>query len=185
VSSRMRSTARRAAAGAGALALIVGAAACTGGEDEPPPAESSTTAAPSDGGGQDARSAAPSDGGGTTDPGPFTDQQLDAAAVRVIEALQVIDDQDWATACGFVLDPGTGTAPEGERLQACADAMSGSLGDVAAQLQPGTFDVLEPSMVDATDQGDGTVAVSIAGAALEDVPLVLGADGQWYLSIPF
>lgn len=187
MSSRMRSTARRTAAGAGALALALGAAACTGGEDEPRPAAESTTAAapPSDGGGQDAGISAPSDGGGTRDAGPFTDQQLDAASGRVVAALQVIDDQDWQAACGFVVDPSTGTAPAGERRQACADGMSGSLGSVAEQLQPGTFDVLEPSLVEATDSGDGTVAVSIAGAPLEGVPLVLGADGQWYFSIPF
>lgn len=187
MSSRMRSTARLAAVGAGTLALLLGAAACTGGEDEPPPAEASTTAAapPSDGGGQDARTVAPSDGGGTTDPGPFTAQQLDAASVRVVAALQVIDDQDWEAACGFVLDPSTGTAPVGERRQACADGMSGSLGSLTEQLRPGTFDVLEPSLVEAADRGDGTVAVSIAGAPLADVPLVLGDDGQWYFSIPF
>lgn len=187
MSTRMRSTARLAAAGAGALALALGAAACTGGEDEPPPPAASTTAgaAPSDGGGEGGPSAAPSDGGGEQGSGPVTEQELDAASVRVVEALQVIDDQDWEAACGFVLDPSTGTAPEGKRLQECADGMGGSLGSIAEQLQPGTFDALEPSLVEATDSGDSTVAVSIAGAPLEDVPLVRGDDEQWYFSIPF
>ena len=50
-------------------------------------------------------------------------------------------------------------------------------------LEPGTFDVIDPSMAQATDDGDGTVSLSLLDEPV-DVPMVR-ADGEWYFSIPF
>lgn len=169
----LRTTVTRAATGVGALALVLGAAACTGGDDEQPTAAPTPTATTSEAAPQ------PSDGGGDV-----TDEDLTAAADRFIEFLQAMDDGDWDAACTHVLDPETGTAPEGERLQLCAERGEAVMGEYGDVLQPGTFDDVDSSMVIAQETGDDTLALSVAGEPM-DIPMVRGDDGQWYLSIPF
>lgn len=173
---------RGAATAAGALALALVGVACTDTEesatpgpsaasDPAPEADEGTTQSP------DARS----DGGGQ---GPFDQEELDAASQRFVELLHVLDDQDWEAACGMVLDPSTGTAPEGERLQECADGVEPVFAELTEQLEPGAFDAVDASMIEAADEGDGTVTLSVLGQDL-DVPMVPGEDGRWYLAIPF
>lgn len=183
MSRTTRSIGRGAAAGAGALALMLGAAACTGGDQERPeePTGAQQGAPAPD---EEETSHAAGDGGGGSSTGPVEEAELVAASQRFVDALQVLDDQDWEAACGFVLDPTTGTAPEGERLQECVDGVEPALAPQADQLRPGTFDVIEPSMVEASDNGDGTVSLSVLGEDI-DIPMVRGVDGAWYLSIPF
>lgn len=178
---------RRAAAGVGALALLLGAAACTGGDEEPRGSESSTAQEAAPTAGEDAQptqeptTTAPSDGGGES---PFTEEELEAASQRFVEVLRVLDDQDWEAACGMVLDPTTGTAPEGERLRDCAEGAESAVADRAALLEPGVFDAVEPSMITARDNGDGTVSLSVLDEDL-GIPMSPGEDGRWYLVIPF
>jgi len=183
VTTTMRSILRGAAAGAGAVALLWGAAACTGGEEQAPQPRPTTTSAEQPGGpAEDPGTGGPaSDGGGRS---PFSDEELDAASERFADLLQVIDDQDWDAACGVVLDPTTGTAPEGERLRECADGAESAIGEHAEQLEPGAFDTIDASMVEARDNGDGTVSLSVLGEEL-DVPMAPREDGRWYLVIPF
>ena len=170
--------------GAGALLLALGAVGCTGGDEEPDGQQASTTAESAGEGSTASTTPAPSDGGGEKATSPFSEEELGAASQRFVDVLQVIDDQDWEAACGFVLDPTTGKAPEGERLQECADGVEPAMAGHADQLQPGMFDGVEPSMVQASDNGDDTVSLSVMGEGL-DIPMVQGQDGQWYLSIPF
>jgi hypothetical protein len=186
VTSRSRSIARGAATGLGTLALLLGAVACTGGDEEPPGPEDTRTQEAPDPGGTDPSASEPaaSDDGGEATTSPFTEQQLDAASQRFLEALQVLDDQDWEAACGVVLDPTTGTAPEGDRLTECADDVDEVVAGHADLLEPGTFDDLDVSMIEATDSGDGTVAIGVLGEEL-DIPMAPGEDGRWYLAIPF
>ncbi|ASK66987.1 hypothetical protein CFK39_00820 [Brachybacterium avium] len=174
----MRSILRGTAAGMGAAALLWGATACTGGEEEPAAAESSSS---QQGGGSPGEDAQPSDGGGET---RFSDAELDAASQRFLDLLQVIDDHDWESACGMVLDPTTGSAPEGERLQDCVDGVEPVFAAQAELLEPGAFDALDASMIQASDNGDGTVSLSVLGNDL-DIPMAPGDDGRWYLVIPF
>ena len=179
----MRSILRGTATGMGALALLLGAAACTGGEEESPSSPPTTSSASEDAQPTQESGAegAASDGGGES---PFSDEELDAASQRFLDVLQVLDDQDWEAACGMVLDPSTGTAPEGERLQDCVDGVEPVIGDRAEQLEPGAFDAIDPSMIEASDNGDGTVSLSVLGNDL-DIPMAPGYDGRWYLVVPF
>ncbi|WP_394216932.1 hypothetical protein [Brachybacterium vulturis] len=171
----MRAILRGTATGMGAIALLCGAAACTGGEEAFPsaPPEASTT--------DPATEDPASDGGGES---PYRDVELEAASQRFVEVLRVLDDQDWEAACGMVLDPSTGTAPEGERLQDCVDGVEPVIGERAEQLEPGTFDAIDSSMIEASDNGDGTVSLSVLGNDL-GIPMAPGDDGRWYLVIPF
>lgn len=169
----LRGRARRGATAAAALVLALGATACTGDDEQPAPtpsAESTTTAD---------ESGSASDGGADV-----TDADLTAATDRFLAFLRVVDDQDWESACGYVLDPETGTAPEGERLQSCADGAAEAMAEYEEVLAPGAFDSLDASMVRAEPGEDGTISLSLLEQEI-DVPMVRGEDGQWYFSIPF
>lgn len=184
MTTTMRSILRGAATGMGALALLAGTAACTGGEKEESPSSPQSTPAESENAQPTEESEAEdaaSDGGGES---PFSDDELHAASQRFLDVLQVLDDQDWEAACGMVLDPTTSAPPEGERLQECVDGVEPVIGDQAEQLEPGAFDAVDPSMIEASDNGDGTVSLSVLGNAL-DIPMAPGQDGRWYLVIPF
>lgn len=184
--TRTHGIGRRIAAGAGLLALALSASACTGGDPEPSPSPQTSTSpqdAPGPGTAEES-TPAPSDGGGEAAGSPFSDEQLEAASQRFVEGLQLLDDQDWDAACALVLDPTTGTAPEGERLQECADGVEPALASYSELLVPGRFDVIDTSMVEAVDNGDGTVSLSLLGEPL-DIPMVQGDDQEWYFSIPF
>lgn len=170
----LRGPVRRIATCASALALALGAAACTGGDDEQPAPET-PSASPS---------ASADAGPEASDGGEVTEADLAAATDRFLGFLGVIDDQDWEAACGYVLDPGTGAAPEGERLQQCADGARGAMADYEEMLEPGVFDQLDASMVQAEPADDGTISLSLLEQPVE-IPMTRGDDGQWYLSIPF
>lgn len=166
-------TARRGATAAAALVLALCTSACTGDDEQPDPtpsAESTTTAD---------ESGSASDGGAEV-----TDADLTAATDRFLAFLRVVDDQDWESACGYVLDPETGTAPEGERLQSCADGAAEAMAEYEEVLAPGAFDSLDASMVRAEPGEDGTISLSLLEQEI-DVPMVRGDDGQWYFSISF
>lgn len=184
--SRKHGIGRRIAAGAGTLVLALGAAACTGDADEPPQPPHSSTSSKDATGTAEAQESTPasSDGGGQSAGSPFSGEELEAAGQRFVEGLQLLDDQDWDAACGFVLDPTTGTAPEGKRVQDCAEGVEPAVASYSDLLVPGRFDVIDTSMVAATDNGDGTVSLSLLGEPL-DIPMVQGADQEWYFSIPF
>lgn len=182
MTSRMRPTVRRVAAGAGMLALALGTMACTGGEDEqtaPGPQTPSVQEQPA----QDDPSSAPDEEGDETAE-PFSEDELERAAERFVEALALLEDRDWAGTCAMVLDPSTGKAPEGERLSDCVEDVRPAVSGYADGLEPGALDAIEPSMVEAVDEGDGSVSLSIMDQPV-DVPMVPGDDGRWYFSIPF
>ncbi len=179
---------RRALAVTAGLAVALGAAACTGADEDTDPSQGATepgaasepgTATETD---TETEPAESSDAGGAQ--APLSDADLDTAAARFVEALQVLDDRDWETACGYVLDPATGTAPVDERLQECTDSVAEGLAGYEEMFRPGTFDALEPSLVVAREAGDGTVRLTIAEQEM-DILMVRGTDHEWYLSIPF
>jgi len=198
----VRSVARRTSIGLGALALAVGAAACGGGDGQEPPeqdpvveettAEDGEQLEPSDGGeqptdadGQADDDSEASDAGGETDGGSeasdaggdaeeLSEQDIEAAKQRWVEFMHAIDDGDGETACGFLLHPETGQT--GDEDPECSEQFSQM---VAPQVEGGEYGDLDSSMVDAEDNGDGTVTIVLDG---EPFPLVMsqGEDGQWY-----
>lgn len=170
----LRGSARRCAAAAAALMLALGVAACTGDEEQPDPTSSAESTPTADGTGS------ASDGGGSE----ITDADLTAATDRFLAFLRVVDDTDWEGACEYVLDPETGTAPEGERLQDCADGAREAMAEYEEMIAPGAFDSLDASMVRAEPEDDGTIALSLLERDI-DVPMIRGEDGQWYFSVPF
>lgn len=186
----MRRTVRRSAVTLGAVALALGAAACGGssdaesgdsGEDTATTEEAAAedeateedTAAEEDTATEEDSAAEEGDEAATE----LTEEDLTAAEERFLEFLQVADDGDHEATCGYVLDPNTGEPAEGDRVQDCADNISGTLDS----LEPGTFDILTADDIEATDNGDGTVSISLMGS---EYPLGMAraSDGEWYVS---
>lgn len=186
----VRTVARRTSIGLGALALAVGAAACGGDDGQEPAPEQDPgveETAPedgeqlepsdgdeqrSDGGGEAAGDSAASDGGGDAE--ELSERDLDDAKQRWVDFIHAIDDGDGETACGYLLDPETGEI--GDEDPECAELFSQH---VAPQVESGEYGDLDTSMVDAEDNGDGTVTILLNG---EPFPLVMSqdADGEWY-----
>lgn len=190
----LRTTLTRTATGLGAVALALGAAACTaGGEEEPVESDGGTTAetegdgaasdaggASDDGGESDAEQPAASDGGGE---GEIGEEDLSVAGDRLLEALQTADDGDAEALCAYTLDPQTNLPPEGEALEECATGVEETVQELfGGELQPGMFDIIQREMIETSDNGDGTIAVSMNGQDA-GFRMVQGADDQWYLQL--
>ncbi|MCS6710724.1 hypothetical protein JSY14_01310 [Brachybacterium sp. EF45031] len=185
--TRLRRTGA-AALGTVSIALL---AACGGGGAAPevtpigsaqPQESSSTAAAPS----ESESSPAPAESDSSSTPAesdsssaqaePLSDQDLEAAKTRLLEFLQTADDGEWEQACQMMMTPEGRTLSDAE-LAGCA---AGAKAEVGSDLQPGTFDSLDTSMMDAEDNGDGTATVSVGGQEFP-VKLRKGPDGQMYL----
>ncbi|MGO1977964.1 hypothetical protein [Brachybacterium tyrofermentans] len=112
------------------------------------------------------------------DAAPLEEADLTAAGDRFLEFIQVMDDGDGEAACAYFLDPTTGEPVSGEVLTACGEQLAPSM----EGLEPGSMDMLERSMIETTDNGDGTAAVNMAGT---DFPYTMMKDssGEWYLSL--
>lgn len=179
---------RTAAVGLGGLALALGAAACTGGDegpDSPPVNEETTEAEQTSEPAEEPTSEEPteessaSDGGGDTE---LSEEELTAAKERFVSFIQVVDDPDYEAACGYMLDPATGEPPVGAQLTACAESLEQELG-TSVDVEPGTFDALDASMVEASADASGTVTISFGGQTFP-VPMIKHTDGQWYFTDP-
>ncbi|PZP17087.1 MAG: hypothetical protein DI611_03995 [Brachybacterium faecium] len=183
---------RTAAVGLGSLALALGAAACTGGDDEPaspPAAEETTEAEPTTEPAEEPTSEEPtdeptegssaSDGGGDAE---VSEEDLTIAKERFVSFMQVVDDPDYEAACGYMLDPSTGEPPVGAELAACAESLEQELGS-SVDVEPGTFDALDASMVEASADDSGAVTISFGGSQFP-VPMTKHTDGQWYFTNP-
>lgn len=205
----MRRVVRRTSLGLGALALAAGAAACGGdnGEQdapeqdpaiEEPAAQDEGDLEPSDGDGQQsaeegegAEAPEASDGdeddtsgeddegdesGSSTEEVPA--EQIDAAKQRWVEFMQAVGSGDGAKACEYLLHPETGET--GDEDPECAETFEEEL---ISQIEGGAYDELDASLVDAEDNGDGTVTIMLDGRPF---PMVMtpGDDGAWYLTTP-
>lgn len=204
MNSIMRRTVRGAATGLGALALIAGASACgaigdlVGGGDEgddpsaEQPAEdegsesedgASEGADEESAGGEDAE-AEESEGddaaGGDAEAGPLSEEDLTASGDRALEFVKAAAAGDAATACSLALDPTTGSGMSGGSLDACVSGFEETAGEEGTELDPSIADAIDRSMIETTDNGDGTAAVSMMGSEA-GISMIQGDDGQWYV----
>lgn len=196
----VRTLARRASIGLGAMALVLTAAAC-GGEDTSDPAAEQDPgveeAAPegegpeasdgdqSDAGGDDAdgedsvddgaSDGGVSDGGGEA-AGELSEEDLEAAKQRWVEFIHAVDAQDAEAACGYMLHPETGETGEGD--PECEEGLEET---VLPQVESGEYAELDASLVEAEDNGDGTVTVTLDGEPFP-LPMGQGEDGDWYIT---
>ncbi len=195
MTSIMRRTVRGTAAGLGALAIIAGAAACGGGETETTdPAVSEEK--PAEDAGEPADEADPveEDGGeASTDEGegdaaasegdaaagePLSEEDLTAAGDRFFEFLQAAAGADGETACSLITNPLTDQPLEGKDRDECVTSFTETAGE--AGVDPATADMMERSMIEAVDNGDGTAGITLLGTDA-GLSVLKADDGQWYV----
>lgn len=108
----------------------------------------------------------------------LSDEDIAAASERFVEFIHVLDDGDPVAACAFVVNPATGEPMTGDEATACGDGLAPSM----EGLEPGSMDVIDASMIEATDNGDGTVGITMGGTEFP-YSMTKGSDGEWYVSV--
>lgn len=190
----VRSVARRTSIGLGALALAVGVAACGGddgqesapeqdpGVEESAPEEDEQLD-PGDGDEPQSDAGGETDGGseasdGDGDAEELSEQDLEAAQQRWVDFIGALDEQDAEYACSYLLNPETGQTGDGD-----AECEAAFEEDVMPQVDGDEFAGLDVSMIDAEDNGDGSVTILLDGQPFP-LPLVEGEDGERYITGP-
>jgi hypothetical protein len=143
-------------------------------EDGESEGEDATTEDESDASGTD--DAEGEDAAGDEAAGPVDQAGLDAASQRFVDFIQVMDDGDGEAACAFFIDPTTDEPVAGETLTQCGEMIAPQM----EAFEPGSMDIVDVSMVEATDNGDGTVGISLGGSEFP-YSMSQGEDGEWYM----
>ena len=92
--------------------------------------------------------------------------------------MRALDEQDAEYACSYLLNPETGQTGDGD-----AECEAAFEEDVMPQVDGDEFAGLDVSMIDAEDNGDGSVTILLDGQPFP-LPLVEGEDGEWYITGP-
>lgn len=130
---------------------------------------------------EDAEGAEGDDAAGGSEGEPVSEEDLTAAGDRAFEFVKAAASGDAEGACALALDPTTGSGMSGSSAEACVAGYEESAEEEGTALDPSIADALDRSMVETSDNGDGTVAVSFMG---EDagISMVQGDDGKWYVN---
>jgi len=147
-----------------------------GAEDEGAGAEEDGAAEDAGGESSDGGAADEETEGGEAAGGSLDQSELDAASERFVEFVQVMDDGDGEKTCSFFIDPTTDKPVEGETLTKCGEMLASQ----EEGLEPGSMDMIDASMVEASDNGDGTVSISMMGSEFP-YPMAKADDGEWYM----
>ena len=112
---------------------------------------------------------------------PVSEEDLTAAGDQAFEFVKAAASGDAEGACALALDPTTGSGMSGSSAEACVAGYEESAEEAGTEFDPSVADALDRSMVETSDNGDGTVAVSFMG---EDagISMVQGDDGKWYVN---
>lgn len=108
---------------------------------------------------------------------PVSEEDLTTAGDRAFEFVKAAASGDAEGACALALDPTTGSGMSGSSAESCVAGYE----EEGTAFDPSIADALDRSMVETSDNGDGTVAVSFMG---EDagISMVQGDDGKWYVN---
>ena len=130
---------------------------------------------------EDAEGAEGDDAAGGSEGEPVSEEDLTAAGDRAFEFVKAAASGDAEGACALALDPTTGSGLTGSGAESCVAGYEESAEEEGTALDPSIADALDRSMVETSDNGDGTVAVSFMG---EDagISMVQGDDGEWYVN---
>lgn len=207
MNSIMRKTVRGTATGLGALALIAGASACgaigdltgggEGGDDpsaeQPAPEGEASEGGESEGSdtesegsedegaeGSESEGAEGDDAAGGSEGEPVAEEDLTTAGDRAFEFVKAAASGDAEGACALALDPTTGSGMSGSNLESCVAGFEKSAEEAGTEFDPSVADALDRSMVETSDNGDGTAAVSLGGVDA-GFAMVQGDDGKWYV----
>ena len=121
------------------------------------------------------------DAAGGSEGEPVSEEDLTTAGDRAFEFVKAAASGDAEGACALALDPTTGSGMSGSSAESCVAGYEESAEEEGTAFDPSIADALDRSMVETSDNGDGTVAVSFMG---EDagISMVQGDDGKWYVN---
>ena len=110
--------------------------------------------------------------------GELSEEDLSAVSDRYYEFLQAAVEGDGEAGCGLLLNPYTDAPLEGSALEACAEGFSSAAEEEG--MDESLLDIIDPSMIQGVDNGDGTAGVTMMGQD-GGVVFVQGEDGKWYI----
>lgn len=110
--------------------------------------------------------------------GELSEDDLSAVADRYYEFLQATVEGDGEAGCGLLLNPYTDEPLEGSALEDCAEGFSSAAEEEG--VDESLLDMIDPSMIEGVDNGDGTAGVTMLGQD-GGVVFVQGDDGNWYI----
>ena len=129
---------------------------------------------------EDAEGAEGDDAAGGSEGEPVSEEDLTAAGDRAFEFVKAAASGDAEGACALALDPTTGSGLTGSGAESCVAGYEESAKEEGTALDPSIADALDRSMVETSDNGDGTAAVSLGGVDA-GFAMVQGEDGKWYV----
>lgn len=120
------------------------------------------------------------DAAGGSDGEPVSEEDLTAAGDQAFEFVKAAATGEAETACSLAMDPTTGSGMSGSNLESCVAGFEESAEEAGTEFDPSVADALDRSMVETSDNGDGTAAVSLGGVDA-GFAMVQGEDGKWYV----
>ncbi|WP_087485262.1 hypothetical protein [Brachybacterium massiliense] len=118
------------------------------------------------------------DAGDSASGDALSEDDLSAVADRYYEFLQATVEGDGKAGCGLLMNPYTDAPLEGSALEACAEGFSSTAEEEG--MDESLLDIIDPSMIEGVDNGDGTAGVTMMGQDGR-VVFVKGEDGKWYI----
>ena len=118
------------------------------------------------------------DAGDSASGDALSEDDLSAVADRYYEFLQATVEGDGKAGCGLLMNPYTDAPLEGSALEACAEGFSSAAEEEG--MDESLLDIIDPSMIEGVDNGDGTAGVTMMGQD-GGVVFVQGEDGKWYI----
>ena len=110
--------------------------------------------------------------------GSLSEDDLTAVGDRFYEFLEAAAQADGDAACALVMNPAT-DAPLGDAERgACAQGFEERA--EAQGIDPAIFDVIDRSMIEGVENGDGTAGITMLGKD-GGFTFVEADDGQWYI----
>ncbi|OFT58046.1 hypothetical protein HMPREF3159_08065 [Brachybacterium sp. HMSC06H03] len=129
---------------------------------------------------EDAEGSEGEDAAGGSDGEPVSEEELTAAGDQAFEFVKAAATGEAETACSLAMDPTTGSGMSGSSLESCVAGFEESAEEAGTEFDPSVADALDRSMVETSDNGDGTAAVSLGGMDA-GFAMVQGEDGKWYV----
>ena len=111
---------------------------------------------------------------------PVSEEDLTAAGDQAFEFVKAAATGDAETACSLAMDPTTGSGMSGSSAESCVAGYEESAEEAGTEFDPSVADALDRSMVETSDNGDGTAAVSLGGVDA-GFAMVQDEDGKWYV----
>lgn len=118
--------------------------------------------------------------GGDADAEPLSEEDLTAAQDQALAFMKAAAGGDAEGACALALNPSTGEPLSGAALDGCVTGYEEEMEEADIELDPALADMIDSSMIEVTDNGDGTAYAILTGSTT-GVDMIKAEDGTWYV----